>query len=105
MRFSTGSRDASVRPAPSSNPDFDAEDHPEDEQEIDHDGRIESDAEAEGPHVRIIVIAGPEQDASDQKERREDDERTCFLLRAVEGQSRIADEIEDELLDRVENEP
>ena len=47
--------------------DVDAEHHIEEQPEIDGDGRIEGDAEAEGAHIRIVVIADPEQHAAHQE--------------------------------------
>ena len=43
------------------------EHHAENQPEIDGDGRIEGDAEAEGAHIRVVVIAHPEQHASHQE--------------------------------------
>ena len=83
---------------------MDAEHHVEDEPEIDGDGRIEGDAEAERPHIRVVVVADPEQHAPHDEQHGEDDERAGFLERAVKRKTGIADEIENELLDRVEDE-
>ncbi len=84
--------------------DLYAEHHPQDEPEIDHDGRIEGDAEAERAEIGIRVIAHPKQEAPDQEQRGEDDQRTRLLGRTVQSKPGVADEIEDELLEGVEDE-
>src|SRR6478672_5952218 len=84
--------------------DFDPEQHGQHEPGIDHHCRVEGEPETEGAHIRVDVVADPEQDTPEHEKYGEDDQGASFLERAIKREPRIADEIEDELLERVEDE-
>jgi hypothetical protein len=84
--------------------DADPEQHGQDEPGIDHHCRVEGEPETEGAHIRVDVVADPEQDTPEHEKYGEDDQGASFLERAIKREPRIADEIEDELLERVEDE-
>ena len=84
--------------------DADPEHHGQDEPGIGHHCRVEGEPETEGAHILVDVVADPEQDTPEHEKYGEDDQGASFLDRRIKREPRIADEIEGELLERVEDE-
>src|SRR6476619_314666 len=82
--------------------DLDPEQHGQDEPGIDHHCRVEGEPETEGAHIRVDVVADPEEDTPEHEKYGEDDQGARFLERAIKREPRIADEIEDETRVNVE---